>query len=259
MSDTTPQTQLSLVDPVRAALQQTRHDSTVLAEEIARADAARDVAMPSEALMRAVEDPEYEFLVQLSRNPEARREMENLPQLTLPWERFPAEPKSAWIAFQEYLALGPRRGASQSTLAAMWNWEWRARMWDEYNLFVKHREELAAHAEISRRQIMIARALQTRGLEALSQIDPYELKGADIIRMIVQGLEEERKAVTFPQEAGNAGSRKNANGLQDNNVTVNVNQQMVAPQMSPEALKLMLARERIVEVTDVTPDIDDDA
>jgi hypothetical protein len=146
----------------------------------------------------------------------------------LPFERQPAESSAAWVAFQKYRDLGPRRSLSAverllyppapteepqeshtpecpempirrrgslSRWSRQHDWVRRAAAWDAFLDHESRITQVEAVRAMNSRHATEARALQAKAIEALRILAAGDLDMSDIVRSVVEGSKLERLAL----------------------------------------------------------------
>lgn len=148
-----------------------------------------------------------------------------------PWERLDSESAKAFAAFCLFRDMGPKRTLNEASrryhskasgvqdkdnqgtdkpryrqksgLMRLWyekfDWRQRALAWDG-EMERRQREATAeARLEMTRRHVLQAKALQSKAIERLAQIDPATLEANDVLAFIVQATRLERTALGEPE------------------------------------------------------------
>lgn len=145
-----------------------------------------------------------------------------LPDAPLPWEKQPEETPRAFGAFRVYRDLGPARRllethrrflnepAAEVVNRTIDNWSmkflWaqRAAAFDIYTDAQRWREAQSTYVEELRemavRQARAAVFLQSKGVQALQQLDPAKLSANELLAYIIRASELERIARGLPRE-----------------------------------------------------------
>lgn len=130
---------------------------------------------------------------------------------TQPWERQPGETNKAYENFRAYLELGPTRSqravarklgksiATVSKQSARDGWPERAQAWDMEQDREYDAERRQKAREAARRHAGIANLMQNRVVQRLQELDPSELRPADLIRWLQVTAEIERQALGIAQ------------------------------------------------------------
>lgn len=136
------------------------------------------------------------------------------------WLRQPYESKAAYEAFAAYRDLGDKRSqvlvakqlGKSTTLIARWGsqWKWvkRVEAWD-YHLDAE--ATAAAFEEVKemrKRHINIATALQVKGFEGFDKLNAEDLKAAERLSFILEGVKLERISRGEPSEIQEAAASK---------------------------------------------------
>jgi hypothetical protein len=143
------------------------------------------------------------------------------------WDPWPGESAKAYAAFCLYRDLGPRRSldaASRSyhgshregvdllsgrlprasgtirRWAHCWNWQARARAWDQEAERIKQAEQRAALQEMAERHAKEALMMQNKAIERLRQLRPEELGTRETLAYLVEAAKLERLARGEPTE-----------------------------------------------------------
>ncbi len=136
-----------------------------------------------------------------------------------PWERQPSEPTRWYARFELYRLAGPsrsvlgavnadrqQRGRPKSRSipqawaknAQQWHWRHRADAWDAS----QRQAARAAHAQevqdMNRRHLQEAKALQSKAIQRLKELDLDELAAGDILRFCLQAAHFERAVLGEP-------------------------------------------------------------
>ena len=136
------------------------------------------------------------------------------------WDPMPGESDKAYAAFCTYRDLGPRRSLDEASRryhqsssqrprcasgtirrwAQRWNWQTRARAWDQETERVKQAEQQAAVLEMTERHAREALMLQNKAIERLRQLRPEEMKTKDVLAYLVESAKLERLSRGQPTE-----------------------------------------------------------
>ena len=121
-----------------------------------------------------------------------------------PWERQPKESEQAYEAFAIYRDLGLKRSnhevceklSKSRQLISKWksayNWDERARAWDNELQKEAHREAVKNLKDMTNRHVRISIQLQNKALEALSKLEPKDMSPKDIKEFIKMATDLER-------------------------------------------------------------------
>ena len=125
-------------------------------------------------------------------------------QAEKPWERQPGESVQAYEAFTIYRDLGLKRSNHEvcerlsksrqliSRWKANYDWDERARAWDNELQKEAHREAVKDLKDMTSRHVKISMQLQNKALEALSNLKPEEMSPKDIKEFIKMATDLER-------------------------------------------------------------------
>lgn len=143
------------------------------------------------------------------------------------WERQPGEGEKAYQAFKTYLDMGAERSVRKVaqtlnkslTLIGRWSsthsWPKRARDYD--NSITQ--AELKAHkqvvANMRKRQLGVAIAVQKKAYEALEKLDAADIPPKDILRFLIDGAKWEREINAMETEEARAGEQQTTSSLAD--------------------------------------------
>jgi hypothetical protein len=120
------------------------------------------------------------------------------------WLRQPYESKAAYEAFTLYRDLGSKRSqvlvaeklGKSTTLISRWGsaWKWvrRVEAWDDHIDYEATQAAFHEVVEMRKRHINIATALQVKGFQDFDKINPEDLKAAERLAFILEGVKLER-------------------------------------------------------------------
>jgi hypothetical protein len=120
------------------------------------------------------------------------------------WLRQPYESKAAYEAFTLYRDMGSKRSLravgeklnKSFTLMGRWSgiWKWpkRADAWDDHIDYEATQAAFNEVIEMKKRHINIATALQVKGFQDFDKINPEDLKAAERLAFILEGVKLER-------------------------------------------------------------------
>ena len=129
------------------------------------------------------------------------------------WDRQPGESTTEYRAFCAFRDLPyqdpPRRrsraGAAAfmgknnrplfNKYAAKWNWEERARDYDNELQHIEFDERKKQIKAMLENKIKVARALQTKGIKALAELPQDVLSARNVLDYLVQGVQMENEAL----------------------------------------------------------------
>ncbi len=129
------------------------------------------------------------------------------------WERQPGEPTQAYVAFQTFrelpyqnppikrsrtktaTAMGVRNRKNVNKWAEQWNWEERARDYDNELQRIEFDERKQQIKAMLENKIKVARALQTKGIKALAELPQDVLSARNVLDYLVQGVQMENEAL----------------------------------------------------------------
>lgn len=143
-----------------------------------------------------------------------------------PWERLDDEGPQAFMAFNIYRELGPRRTLNEASRAyhkrpesqqgepdarphasgimqdwsSSYAWRSRAMAWDEYVESQRRDVQIKAVRDMAERHANQARSLQLKAIQRLSKIDINELSAGDVLRYIMEASKLERLSLGEPTE-----------------------------------------------------------
>lgn len=134
-----------------------------------------------------------------------------------PWDRMPGEPALWHARFEAYRLLGPARtlegvwkaekGANRSNgrapgswyeQASRWRWRMRAEAWDAHERPRLQAERLALLQQSQKRHLEMALLQQAKALAALEAIEPLSLTPDQALRLLLAGIELERRCLEEP-------------------------------------------------------------
>ena len=142
----------------------------------------------------------------------------------LPWERCKGESRQAYGAFHNYMMLGEKRSIpalsqyfanttgrkkSESLLyrwSSRWLWQERCAAYDDHIRREAELSQIEKIKEMSARHIEKAMAAQSKAIRALNDLDPADLKPAEIIKWLVEGQRLERLARGEPETVRKRGN-----------------------------------------------------
>ena len=125
-------------------------------------------------------------------------------QTDKPWERQPGESEQAYEAFAIYRDLGLKRSNQEvcarlsksrqliSRWKANYNWDERARVYDNELQKEMHKEAVRNLKDMTDRHIKISMQLQKKALEALTNLSVEEMSPKDIKEFIKMATDLER-------------------------------------------------------------------
>ena len=145
-----------------------------------------------------------------------------------PWEQQAGESAKAYAAFCLYRDLGSRRSLDEASRsyhqrsgrqakpppsrrtprasgtirrwAQRYNWQARARAWDQESERIKQAEQHAAIQEMAERHAKEALMIQNKAVERLRQLRPEELGARETLAYLVEAAKLERLARGEPTE-----------------------------------------------------------
>ena len=138
-----------------------------------------------------------------------------------PWERTKGESRQSYAAFHAYLRLGERRSFNHllNTLqrpmgyrrvierwSVQWAWQARCAAYDDHIRREAELSQIEKIKEMSARHIEKAMAAQSKAIRALNDLDPADLKPAEIIKWLVEGQRLERLARGEPETVRKRGN-----------------------------------------------------
>jgi hypothetical protein len=148
--------------------------------------------------------------------------------MAAPWDQQAGESAKAYAAFCLYRDLGPQRSLDEASRryhqpagqegpqppskrlrrasgtirrwAQRWDWQTRARAWDQEIERLKQVQQQAAVKEMNQRHAKESLMLQNKAVERLHQLRPEELKPRDLLAFLIDAAKLERLACGEPTE-----------------------------------------------------------
>jgi hypothetical protein len=136
------------------------------------------------------------------------------------WDRQPGEPNRWYDRFERFRLAGPSRSlmgtvnleraekgvkrqrfvpGAWAEAARRWCWRQRAEAWDERERQKACEARAQEVAEMNRRHIQEAQALQNKAVQSLKSLDPVTFSASDTLRFFVEATKLERTARGEPE------------------------------------------------------------